>query len=151
MLTAVLWGLAFVATRIGLDSFSPAAARRAALSHRVGPPALVAAAPRVGWPVVIATGLTLYTGQFLFQFFGIANGMPPGLASLVVHTQALFTVLFAAVVLRERPTARQAIGLGVAFAGLAPDRDHHGPGPQLRGLALTLVSPVSFADRATSS
>jgi O-acetylserine/cysteine efflux transporter len=29
-------------------------------------------------------GLTLFTGQFLFQFFGISRGMPPGLAAIVV-------------------------------------------------------------------
>jgi O-acetylserine/cysteine efflux transporter len=33
-------------------------------------------------------GLTLFAGQFLFQFFGIASGLPPGLASVIVQTQA---------------------------------------------------------------
>ena len=44
--------------------------------------------------------------------------MPPGLASLLVQTQALFTIVFAAMVLRERPTARQIAGVITAFAGL---------------------------------
>ena len=48
-------------------------------------------------------GLTLFLGQFLLQFFGIALGMPPGLAAIVVQTQALFTILFAALALGERP------------------------------------------------
>lgn len=144
MLTAVLWGVAFVATRIGLDSFSPP--QLVALRFLIASiPAFLIAPPRVGWPVVIAAGLTLYTGQFLFQFFGIASGMPPGLASLIVQTQVLFTVLFAAVLLRERPTAQQAIGLLVAFSGLAVIATTTGQDLSMRGLALTLVSPVSFA------
>ena len=32
--------------------------------------------PPVPWTALIPTGLTLFAGQFLFQFFGIAHGMP---------------------------------------------------------------------------
>ena len=74
--------------------------------------------PRVTWPSLIAIGSTLFAGQFLLQFFAIANGLPPGLASLLVQTQALFTIVFAAMALYERPTARQLSGVAVAFAGL---------------------------------
>ena len=143
MLTAVLWGVAFVATRIGLDSFSPP--QLVALRFLIASiPALFLAPPRVDWPIVVAAGLTLYAGQFLFQFFGIANGMPPGLASLVVQTQALFTVLFAAIALRERPTRRQVAGLAVAFTGLTVIAGTAGRDLSLLGFALTLVSPISF-------
>ena len=144
ILTALMWGLAFVATRIGLDSFSPP--QLVALRFVIASvPAVLVAPPRVGWLAVIATGLTLYTGQFLFQFFGIANGMPPGLASLIVQTQGLFTVLFAAIVFSERPTGRQTTGFLVALAGLGLIATTTGHDLSMRGLALTLVSPVSFA------
>jgi O-acetylserine/cysteine efflux transporter len=142
-LVAVLWGLAFVATRIGLDSFSPA--QLAALRFLVaGLPALVLPRPRIGWPLLIACGLTLFAGQFLFQFFGIAHGMPPGLASLVVHTQAFFTVIFAAIFLRERPTARQLVGMALAFAGLLLIAGTTGHDLVPLGLVLTLGSAVSW-------
>jgi O-acetylserine/cysteine efflux transporter len=81
-------------------------------------PALVRPRPPLAWSTLVAIGLTLYTGQFLLQFFAIANGVPPGLASLLVQTQALFTILFAAMVLRETPTPRQLSGVALAFAGL---------------------------------
>jgi len=150
LVTVVLWGAAFVATRIGLDSFSPA--QLVALRFLIAAaPVLFVGRPPVAWPVLIAGGLTLYAGQFLCQFFGIASGMPPGLASLVVQTQALFTVLFAALVLRERPTARQWLGLGVASTGLvvigatAHTGGTAGSALTLLGFGLTLVSPISFA------
>ena len=143
MLTVVLWGVAFVATRIGLDSFSPP--QLVALRFLIASlPAFFVAPPPVGWPILIAAGLTLYAGQFLFQFFGIANGMPVGLAALVVQTQALFTVLFAALLLRERPSRRQIAGLLVAFVGLAVIAATVGHDLSLLGFVLTLVSPVSF-------
>ena len=143
MLVAVLWGVAFIATRIGLDSFSPP--QLVALRFLIAAaPVFVLARPSVSWSMLVAAGLTLYAGQFLFQFFGIAHGMPVGLASLVVQTQALFTVLFAAMVLRERPTGQQITGLAVAFAGLALISATAGDDLSLLGFGLTIVSPISF-------
>jgi O-acetylserine/cysteine efflux transporter len=144
MVTAVLWGVAFVATRIGLDSFSPP--QLVILRFLIASvPALFLPRPAVRWSLLIATGLTLYAGQFLFQFFGIVCGTPVGLAALIVQTQALFTVLLAALVLRERPTARQTIGLVVAFAGLVVIAGTAGHDLTLLGFSLTLISPISFA------
>jgi O-acetylserine/cysteine efflux transporter len=142
-LAAVLWGLAFVATRIGLDSFSPS--QLAALRFLIASlPVVVLPRPGVGWPLLIAAGLTLYAGQFLLQFFGIAHGMPPGLAALIVHTQAFFTVLFAAIFLRERPTRRQLAGMALAFAGLLLIAATTGQDLVGLGFALTLGSAVSW-------
>lgn len=143
ILVAAIWGVAFVATRLGLDSFSPA--QLAALRFLIACiPALVLPRPAIPWALLIATGLTLYAGQFMFQFFGIAHGMPPGLASLVVQTQAFFTVLFAAVALRERPTPRQTTGMAIAFAGLVLILATAGHNLRLAGFALTLGSAVSW-------
>ena len=118
LLVVVIWGLTFVATRWALDDFSPS--QLTALRFLIAAaPALVLARPSVPWPTLVPVGLTLFLGQFLLQFFGIAWGMPPGLAAVVVQTQALFTILFAALALGERPTRREGTGAAVAFAGLA--------------------------------
>jgi len=144
VLVAVLWGLAFVATRIGLDSFSPPAL--AAVRFLVAAvPACLLPRPPIPWTSLMAVGLFLYTGQFLFQFFGIAWGMPAGLAAIVVQTQALFTIVFAAVGLRERPTARQVAGTAVAFAGLMLIAGSVGEDLSAVGFALTTLSAVSWA------
>jgi O-acetylserine/cysteine efflux transporter len=144
VLVAVLWGLAFVATRIGLDSFSPPAL--AAIRFLIAAvPACVLPRPPISWTSLIAVGLFLFAGQFLFQFFGIALGMPAGLAAIVVQTQALFTIVFAALALRERPTARQVAGTAVAFAGLLLIAGTVGADLSAEGLALTTLSAVSWA------
>jgi O-acetylserine/cysteine efflux transporter len=107
VLVAVIWGIAFVAPRLALESFSPP--QLTALRFLIASvPVLLVAHPPSTWPVLCAVGLTLFAEQFLFQFFGIVNGMPPGLASIVVQTQALFTILFAGVALGETLTRRQA-------------------------------------------
>jgi len=144
LLVAVIWGLAFVATRIGLDDLSPPqlAAARFAIAAL---PAVALARPRVPWPALVAVGLPLFAGQFLLQFFGIAWGMPPGLAAIVVQTQALFTIVFAVLVLRERPTPRQTLGLALGLAGLTAIALTVGSDLTRLGFLLTLGSAISWA------
>jgi len=92
----------------------------------------------------VAIGATLFAGQFLLQFFAIARGVPPGLASLLVQTQALFTILFAVIALRERSTARGLSGVAVAFAGLVLIVLTVGGDLTVVGLGLTALSAVSW-------
>jgi O-acetylserine/cysteine efflux transporter len=117
-LTSVVWGLAFVATKLALDSFS--AAQLTALRFLIAClPVLFVKRPPIAWPSLVLIGLTLFTGQFLLLFFAFAAGMPPGLASVSQQLQVFFTVILAALFLRDLPTARQCVGMAVAFAGLA--------------------------------
>ena len=78
VLVAVIWGLAFVASRIALDEFSPAlmTALRFAIA---AVPCLFVRKPDVSWPLLIAISFTLFLGQFLAQAYGIAHGVPVGL------------------------------------------------------------------------
>src|SRR3977135_253404 len=111
VMVAVIWGLAFVASRIALDEFSPAlmTTLRFAIAAL---PCLFVPRPKVSWPVLISISFTLFLGQFLAQAYGIAHGVPVGLSSVVVQSQALFTIAFAAIAFRELPTPLQAVGIG---------------------------------------
>lgn len=143
LLVVVLWGLTFVATRVALDDFSPPQLTALRFLIAAGPAAFLPRPP-LPWLVLILVGLTLYTGQFLFQFFGMALGTPPGLSAVVVQTQALFTILFAALALGERPTPRQWTGTGVAFAGLGLIATTAGADLTLVGLGISALSAVSW-------
>lgn len=141
---AGIWGLGFVASKIALENFSPP--QLAALRFLIAAvPARFLPRPPASWPVLIALGLTLFTGQFLFLFFGIAHGMPPGLASVAAQTQAFFTVLLAAAALGETPSLRQSAGMTAAFVGLGMIAATVGHDLTLIGLGLTLAGAVSWA------
>ena len=128
---------------MALDSFSPPTLT--ALRFVIAAvPALVLPRPRVGWPRLIAIGATLFAGQFLLQFFAIADGVQPGLASLLIQTQALFTIVFAVIVLHERPTARQIAGVATAVAGLVLIVLTVGQDLTLRGFGLAMGSAISW-------
>ncbi len=117
LLVAVIWGLAFVASRIALDEFSPAlmTTLRFAIA---AVPCLFVRKPDVSWPLLVAISFTLFLGQFLAQAYGIARGVPVGLSSVIVQSQALFTIAFAVIAFGERPTPMQTAGIGVATVGL---------------------------------
>jgi O-acetylserine/cysteine efflux transporter len=144
VLVAVIWGLAFVASRIALDEFSPAL--MTALRFAVAAlPCLLVRRPDVSWPLLIAISGTLFLGQFLAQAYGIARGVPVGLSSVIVQSQALFTIAFAAIVFRELPTPLQAVGIGVATIGLLLICGTVGFDFSAGAFAVLMISPVSFA------
>lgn len=82
-------------------------------------PVLFVSRPNIPWSRLVAIGSTLFTGQFLLLFLAFKQGMPAGLASMTQQSQAFFTVLLAAVFLREVPSLRQCVGTVIAFGGLA--------------------------------
>src|SRR5271170_4340091 len=103
VLCMLIWGVTFIAIKLGLDHFPPLtfAALRFALASLPFLPFY--RSPGVAWRWIIGIGLFLGVGQFGLLFIGMKLGMPPGLTSAVVQTQAFFTVLFAIAFLKERP------------------------------------------------
>ncbi len=144
VLVAVIWGLAFVASRLALDELSPAlmTAMRFAIAAL---PCLFVRRPNVPWRVLIAISATLFLGQFLAQSWAIAHGVPVGLASVIVQSQALFTVAFAVLAFREIPTRMQIAGIGVAAIGLLMICGTVGFDFSVGAFAVLMISPVSFA------
>jgi O-acetylserine/cysteine efflux transporter len=144
VLVAVIWGLAFVASRIALDEFSPElmTTLRFAIAAI---PCLFVRRPDVSWPLLIAISFSLFLGQFLSQAFAIAHGVPVGLSSVIVQSQALFTIAFAAMLFSERPTRTQTIGIGIATTGLLMICGTVGYDFSISAFAILMISPVSFA------
>ena len=144
LLVAIIWGLAFVASRIALDEFSPAlmTTLRFAIA---AVPCLFLRKPDVSWPLLIAISFTLFLGQFLAQAYGIAHGVPVGLSSVIVQSQALFTIAFAVIVFNERPTPMQTVGIGIATVGLLMICGTVGYDFRVSAFAVLMISPVSFA------
>ena len=144
ILVAVIWGLAFVASRIALDEFSPElmTTLRFAIAAI---PCLFVRKPDVSWPLLIAISFSLFLGQFLAQAFAIAHGVPVGLSSVIVQSQALFTIAFAALLFQERPTRMQTVGIAIATFGLLMICGTVGYDFSISAFAVLMISPLSFA------
>jgi O-acetylserine/cysteine efflux transporter len=76
------------------------------------------------------------------QFGG---GMPAGLASLVLQTQAFFTLLFAAIALAEKPRPNQILGMIVAFGGIGLLTLDKGQIQSLPALALVIAAAAYWS------
>jgi O-acetylserine/cysteine efflux transporter len=113
-----IWGVNFVAIETGLDHFPPLLFNALRFTLAAFPALLFVGRPQVPWRWIIATGLILGVVKFTLLFAGMAAGMPAGLSSLVLQSQAVFTVLFAVLLLRERPRPVQIGGLLVALTGI---------------------------------
>jgi len=144
VMVAVIWGLAFVASRIALDELPPAL--MTALRFSIAAvPCLFVRKPEISWSLLIAISFTLFLGQFLAQAYAIASGVPVGLSSVIVQSQALFTIAFAVIVFREWPTPMQAVGIAIATIGLLMICGTVGYDFSIAAFAIIMICPVSFA------
>lgn len=144
VLVTAIWGFNFVVIRLGLGSVPPLLL--AALRFVVAAlPVVFLARPNVPPGRMIAVGMTLFVGQFAFLFPAMKLGMPPGLASVTLQSQAFLTILFAALALGERPRPRQLAGAGVAALGLLTIASTVGGDFTMIGLGLTIASAASWA------
>jgi O-acetylserine/cysteine efflux transporter len=108
-------------------------------------PCLFLPKPKVSWPLMIAISFTLFLGQFLSQAYGIAHGVPVGLTSVIVQSQALFTIAFAVIAFREWPTPVQGLGIAIAAVGLLMICGTVGYDFSITAFAVLMISPISFA------
>ncbi len=141
----VLWGLNFLAIRVGLDHFPPfffAGLRFAVIAV---PVLFFIPRPNVPWRWLLLYGTGFGILQFAFLFTAMRAGMPTGLSSLVLQSSAPFTALLGALFLRERMRGIQLLGIAVAMAGMTVigwDRAHHAA---LLPLLLTLAAGLVWA------
>ena len=116
---AVVWGLTFIAIKIGLADTPPLAFSALRFLFAAVPLILFVRPPRTSPIHVILYGLLIGVGQFGLLYIGIRAGFPVGLASLVIQLQAFFTILLAWALRGERPKPAQGVGAAVALAGIA--------------------------------
>lgn len=118
-LVAVCWGLNFLAIDASLQLFPPLFCVALRFTLIAVPTLALVPRPQVPARWLLGYGVGFGCLQFLFLYWGMATGMPTGLASLVLQSSAPFTVALGAVVFRDRVSARQLAGLLIACAGLA--------------------------------
>ncbi|MFI6502244.1 EamA family transporter [Nonomuraea typhae] len=142
---AAVWGFNFVVMEVGLRHFPPLlyAALRFALA--AFPALLLVGRPGVPWRWVAGVAAAVGVGQFGFLLIGMRAGMPPGLASLVLQAQSLFTVVFAVTLLGERLTGRRITGLTVALGGLILVAVDFGMSGPFGAFALSVAAAASWS------
>jgi drug/metabolite transporter (DMT)-like permease len=119
-----LWSTGFIGARFGLPHAEPLTfllVRYAAVLALLAGLAALARAPwppRERWPHIAVAGLLLHGVYLGGVFVAIKRGLPAGVTSLVVGLQPILTAVGAGMVLGERTTRRQWLGLALGFVGV---------------------------------
>lgn len=145
LLVILVWGANFVVIKAGVAEVPPLLLGALRFTAAAFPAVLLFRRPALPLRLYLAYGLTISVGQFAFLFSAIHIGMPSGLASLVLQSQAFFTMVFAAFWLGERWQAPQVAGLLLAGCGLALIGSAHGVSMPLAGFLLTLLAATMWA------
>ena len=145
VLVAAIWGINFVAIDIGLGSFPPILFTAVRFLVAAVPAIFFVGRPQVAWRWVLTVGIVLGAGQFGLLFLGMHLGMPAGLSSLVLQSQAVFTAVFAAVLLGERPGRLRVVGMAVALVGVGLVAVDYGQSSPLLALLLVVGAAVCWA------
>ena len=123
-LFVLLWSTGFIGAKLGLPYAEPATfllirfllvlALLVPLCwafHAVWP------SPREAWHMAVS-GVLLQAGYLGGVFASLHAGMPAGVSALVTGLQPVFTAVLGAVLLSERTSARQWVGLVIGLAGV---------------------------------
>lgn len=141
---ASLWGFNFVVIDWGMRGVPPllfVAIRFLVVAAAV----VVVPRPRTSWRTIIGVGMFMSLGQFGMLYTSMALGLQPGLAALVLQAQAVFTILIAALALRERPSTAQVFGVALGVVGLSIVAAGRGGNAPALAVALALAAAMSWA------
>lgn len=145
LVVIIVWGMNFVVIKVGLDDIPPMLLGALRFMLAAFPAILFIKRPQIPFRWLLAYGATISLGQFAFLFSAMKVGMPAGLASLVLQSQAFFTLFFAALFLGERLRATNFVGLLIAAGGLLLIGMQGDRSMTLAGFVLTICAASMWA------
>lgn len=140
-----VWGTNFVVIRIGLDHLPPLLFATLRFTFALLPAVLFIKRPQVPWRDLAAYGVLIGAGQFGLLYIAMSGHISPGLASLVVQSQAFFTVALAMGLSGERVKPFQIAALALAAAGIGLILWRSDGSATPLGLVLVLLAGLSWA------
>ncbi len=145
VLVAALWGLNFVVIKIGLQNFPPIFFSALRFFFAAIPLVFFIRKPAVPLAILVGIGLVLGVIKFSLLFIGMDIGVSAGLASLLLQSQAFFTLVLAMLIYRERPRPLQFAGTATAFVGMAMIAGTVDGSFTMTGLAMVLAAGLAWA------
>lgn len=114
----LVWGTNFVVIALGLSELTPFLFSALRFLLTALPWLLFLPRPKVAWRYLIAFGVLIGAGQFGLLFFAMHRYISPGLASLLIQAQVIFTIALAVFIRNQRIQTLQVVALMIAVTGL---------------------------------
>ena len=140
-----IWGANFVIMKNSVDVLPPLMITAMRFLFTLVPAVFFVPKPKVRWTNLLGYGLSIGVVQFGCLYIAVDGLITPGLASLVVQMQVLFTIAMSIYLNSERITAYQLSALILAALGLLIIGLHTDNQTSLMGVALTLVAALGWA------
>ena len=142
---AFVWGFNFVMVKTGLSEMPPFLFVGIRYFCACFPIVFFIKKPPISNWIIIGIGFTLGIAKFSLMFWGIHLGVSAGIASLLMQTQAFFTIILSILIFKSRVTFRQVIGMTIAFVGIfLIGIESHGTA-SLLGFVLLILSSLFWA------
>ena len=144
-----VWGTNFVVIAWGLSELPPFLFSTLRFALTVVPWIAFVKRPAVPWRSLAAFGVLIGVGQFGLLYFAMHRYISPGLASLLMQTQVIFTILLALSIRKQTIRPLQAFALALAVTGIAlvmwRSAGNAGASVTPVGVLLILASALSWA------
>lgn len=144
LLVVAIWGFNFVVIKLSVEALPPILAAALRFAAAALPAVFFIRPPRAPFWLVVGFGLAFGFALYGFLNLSLAWGMSAGLSSLVLQTQAFFTMALAFALLGERPSRYQVTGALVAFAGIGVIAVERMAATALLPLGMTLLAALSW-------
>ncbi|MDD4088330.1 MAG: EamA family transporter, partial [Tissierellia bacterium] len=118
VLLVTLWGVNFTVIKLGLSGVPSMLLVTLRYLLSTFPAIFFIKKPKTELKYIVLYGLTVGVGQFSCLFYAMQIGMPAGIASIVLQTQAFISPVFAMIFLNEKLNSKQIIGFIVSAIGL---------------------------------
>lgn len=118
VLVTAVWGVNFPITKLGLARIDPLLLTAIRFTLAALPWVFVIKRPKVAIRWLAGYGLIFGVAMWALINLGIAMGVPPGSAALLIQFSAFFTLGWGVLLFRERLTGPQMLGMLLAAIGL---------------------------------
>ncbi|MCG6404609.1 EamA family transporter [Vibrio fluvialis] len=139
-----IWGFNFSMIKLGVSEMDPLLIAAARFFCATFPIIFFVRKPNVQWRYLMAYGLVFGTGIWGMASCSITFGLSSGMASVLLQTDVLTTVLVGVLLYKEVISARMAPGIVVSVVGLVVSIIYTNGNVTLAGVLFIMISAICW-------
>ncbi|MCE0495543.1 EamA family transporter [Vibrio salinus] len=140
----VIWGVNFTMIKLGVTEIDPLLIAAARFFCATFPIIFFIRRPQVKWRYLVGYGIIFGTGVWGMASCSITFGLSSGMASVLLNTDVLTTVLVGVLLYKEAISGKIFLGMAVALSGLVVSVLSTNGNVTLAGVIFIMISAVCW-------